>query len=303
MFQFILNKIVSKLYILIHRILINLFFYRIFYFRFKKVKLKIKKNEFPVHMLVCDKDYKMSLITLFYFLKSSGLIYDVFIHDDGSLSKSQEYIFRSLSPEINYISRSQSDDLIQKELKEFQTILKWRQDFPFALKLIDLYFYSSSLYYIYLDSDILFFRKPIYLNELVKKSYNHKDLNNFFNKDIESAYVTSEHIFKDKFGIDLKPRLNAGLIFINKSIFNFSNINWFLENETYLNFEASRKHVSEQTLYAILTSISNTDTSYLPIEYDVSLNKSVPDSVTKHYVGKIRYKYSLEGLISMFLNK
>jgi len=288
---------------LIHRIIVNLFFYYIIYFQTKKIKSSIKRGQFPVHMLVCHKDYKMSIITLFYFLKSSDVIYDILIHDDGTISKSQENIFKSLSVEINYISRAQSDSLVERELKDFQTLLKWRSNFPFALKLIDLYFYSTHRYYIYLDSDVLFFRNPIYINELVKNSFESKDLNNYFNKDIESAYVASVHTFKEKFDIDLMPRLNAGLMFINKEILIFSKINWYLENEMYLNFEVVRKHVSEQTLYAILASASDSNTSYFPSEYDVSLNKNIINSVTKHYVGKIRYKYSLEGLISMFNNK
>ncbi len=55
-------------------------------------------------------------------------------------------------------------------------------------------------------------------------------------------------------------------------------------------------HRIEQTLFAMLASDSSGGVKHLSSAYDVDLKKAIINATCKHYVGKIRTKFELEGL-------
>lgn len=294
----IYNKIVKKIMWYFHITVLNIVYRKILYFKKREIQRRITKDTFPVHLLIRNSDFKMSIISIYHFLKVTKEKYEIFLHEDGSLSNSNKKKLNKYFSFLNLILRSDADKLINKELKSFPYIINWRSDFNFALKLIDLSFFSKHDYYIYLDADVLFFKEPHFIEKNVKDSFSNKKIKCFFNKDIEPAYIDSNTNMSAFLGFKLINQINAGLSFINKKIFDYDYLNNLISSEYYSNQEKKRKHVSEQTLYAILSS-KQASVNYLPVEYDVDLNKNINKSTSKHYVGKIRHKYSIEGLINL----
>jgi hypothetical protein len=98
-------------------------------------------------------------------------------------------------------------------------------------------------------------------------------------------------------------QLNSGLWHISKNLLDLKLCNDIVASPEYAVLEAKRKHVAEQTLFAIMASVEMQSTEFLPASYDVSFEKAVQTSVCKHYVGKIRHGFEIEGLAYLLREK
>ncbi len=79
------------------------------------------------------------------------------LHDDGSLSEHDIDLFAALSP--TWIRRSVADETMNERLARWPACRDFRGRHPFALKLLDVWHFSSGDFINYCDSDVLFFRK------------------------------------------------------------------------------------------------------------------------------------------------
>jgi len=243
-----------------------------------------------IHMLVCKRDYEMAIVSAMT-LNALGNKGHLFIfHDDGSIDHKMESSIHHYLPGIKLIRRKSADKIIEETLCSYPAMLAFRRQQVLALKLIDVPFFSGQERIGYMDSDILFFQYPaVFFHQLSDKTNV-----NVFNKDIANAYITDQNSIEERLGIKLTSRINSGLWVINKMDFQFSVMESWLKNPLILSYLSDYR--LEQTMTAMLAGISVAETEYFPVGYDVSFEKDPLHSVCKHYVGKIRYGYELEGL-------
>lgn len=246
--------------------------------------------DFTVHMLVCRRDVEMAICTA----KAANLACEqplpwVF-HDDGSLREEEANTFRTHLPGCRVVLRDEADRRAARMLPDYPHILTYRRHQVMALKLVDVRLWSTGDRLAYIDSDILFFRKPAFFLDALRGERP----KNYFNRDMADAYVRPAGEIERDVGIRPCSRLNAGLWVMHATDIDFDAI------ETWLQHAAFREHLYaytlDQTFISMLASRSHHGVEHLPASYDVAFDKDVRSSVNKHYVGRIRHGYELEGL-------
>ncbi len=88
---------------------------------------------------------------------------------------------------------------------------------------------------------------------------------------------------------------------MNSSDIDLSQIEGWLQTD-YLKKYISQYRL-EQTLVSLLAGKSTNGASFFPSEYDVDFFKQPNKNVCKHYVGKIRHGYELEGVRHLLQNR
>lgn len=258
---------------------------------------EVEENQSEIHMLICKRDFEMAIITAAQLNHLGQTGHSFTFHDDGSLDDKMEEIIYHQFPGTLVVRRNVADFIASQKLIAYPNILEYRKKHVMALKLIDTAIWAKNERIGYLDSDILFFRYPA---EYIK-SLNTKKSTNYFNQDIADAYISNSNAITKELGFPPAPRINAGLWTMNKKDINLHQI------ENWLNHPFFNKHQAdyrlEQTFMALLVQISKTVTAYFSKEYDVSYEKKPVESVCKHYVGRIRYGYELEGIKYLLNNQ
>ena len=245
---------------------------------------------FSVHMLVCRRDVTMAICTA----KVANLAFEralpwVF-HDDGSLTNEEEHAFQTNLPGCKVVRRQEADRVAREQLVEYPEILKYRAHQVMALKLVDVKLWRRGERLAYVDSDILFFRRPDFIFDALENGLD----KNYFNKDIADAFVRPADEIGLEVGVRPLDSLNAGLWVLHADAIDLDTI------EGWLKHPAFSKHLYDytldQTFISMLANSSRNGVDYLPPTYDVAFRKDVTAAVNKHYVGAIRHNYELEGL-------
>lgn len=243
-----------------------------------------------LHMLVCERDHEMAIITTSLFNYRIGKAHRFVFHDDGSLSDRAITKFQEFLPGTRVIRRAEADKVAQEKLKDFPRILAYRRNHIMALKIVDVKLWGQGSRIGYIDSDILFFKYP--------KAYVHaledQQRANYFNRDIEDAYVADRRYIAEATGYEPAPQINAGLWVMNAQDICLEQIETWLEHPFFAANAANYR--LEQTFVAMLAQKSAAGAQHFPEEYDVDFYKNIDHNVCKHYVGRIRYGYELEGL-------
>lgn len=247
---------------------------------------------FSVHTLICQRDLRMGICAA----KSLNLVCEnalpwVF-HDDGTLTPSNCSLLRHHFPGSRIITYQESLTYARKQFgtPSDSKIAEYREKKVLMLKLLDIGHWAKDSRILFIDTDVLFFSKP---SAFLQSAF---DVNstNCFNKDHETAYIFDPVDIKKICGVEVKEKINSGLFSVNKNIFNFELVEkWLNQLPLELPFNI---HRMEQTLFAMLASASSSGVHHLPEEYNVSYHKPVENAICKHYVGRIRHGFELEGL-------
>jgi hypothetical protein len=215
-------------------------------------------------------------------------------HDDGSLDDAAEELLLKHFPGARVVRREESDLVFSANRTRWPALAAMRRNHVMLLKLADLAAFSDKDHILYVDSDILFLRKP----EFLMQRLSAPDGGNFFNRDIQSAYIADAERIKAYTGVEPPPSLNAGLSVLNREDISIEKIERVLTQ-----LDPARQgdwnhydHLIEQTTVAVLAASSRRGAHHLPSEYDVSFSKPIEESVSRHYVGLIRDRFELEGL-------
>lgn len=241
-----------------------------------------------IHMLVCRRDYEMAIISALVLNHLGRKGHFFILHDDGSLDHRIECLFHKYLPGSVFIKRAIADKTAAQKLSDYPNLFRLRRENILILKLTDIVLWAQNDRIGYLDSDVLFFKYPLEYIQVLKTASK----TTFFNRDIANAYISDKSILKNIYNITLPARINSGLWVTDKKYFDFGLI------ESWLGHPFLKPHLSdyrlEQTLFAMLAGMFNTE--HFPSEYDVNFEKKPEASTGKHYVGRIRYGYELEGL-------
>lgn len=258
---------------------------------------EVGENQSEIHMLICKRDFEMAIITAAQLNHLGQTGHSFTFHDDGTLDDKMEEIIHHQFPGTLVVRRNVADFIASQKLIAYPNILEYRKKHVMALKLIDTAIWAKNVRIGYLDSDILFFRYPA---EYIK-SLNTETSTNYFNQDIADAYISNSNAITKELGFPPAPRINAGLWTMNKKDINLHQIENWLNHPFFKKYQADYR--LEQTFTALLVQISKTVTAYFSKEYDVSFEKKPVESVCKHYVGRIRYGYELEGIKYLLNNQ
>lgn len=161
-----------------------------------------------IHTLLCKKDIEWLIKTIKLFYYHSALDFDLVIHEDGSLDERDALILSRSLPniDVSIITRKYADLHIYDFLKDYEICKHFRfaeHHTIFRIKLFDMFCFTKSNNIMYVDSDILFCKKPQFLIDCV----NNKTA--FYLRDMSSAYCVP---FRDEDeDTSIYRNINAGL--------------------------------------------------------------------------------------------
>lgn len=243
-----------------------------------------------LHMLVCERDHEMAIITAAMFNFWTGRGNRFVFHDDGTINREISEKFAHYLPGTKMVLRREADARAAEQLKEFPGILNYRRNQIMAFKLIDVKLWGEGERFGYIDSDVLFFGFPAAFVEALESQRGA----NYFNRDLADAYVADRLTIAEATGFPPASRVNAGLWAMNRADIAFSKIEAWLNHPFFAPFQADYR--LDQTFISMLANASQAGADHLPPQYDVAFGKGVTQNVCKHYVGRIRHGYELEGL-------
>ena len=244
-----------------------------------------------LHLLSGGDQCMMGLWALASFFTATRRNWKVVLHDDGTVPLA--YLSRALTKmrvAHEIVPRAKADSEVLHSLEGFPLCTRHRRRLSVGMKLYDFLHYSQGRSFLMLDTDILFFREPTELLEWVDG-----DREGFlFYRDVVESNLIDSRTCQRLVGFPLWSKVNVGLCCIPGGVINLHETERFLREAKL--FELPDIWTMEQTLYAIHAS-QHGKGGTLPETYELSLSSArQPDAVCRHYVGKVREQFYLEGV-------
>ena len=247
----------------------------------------------PLHV-VCGHDYGiMALWMLASWFLATEKNWQVWIHDDGTLTDEDKVMFRRVfSDVLHLVDRKEADKRMQSVLVSAPRCADYRSRMPHGLKVFDVGTLTDAPRFLLFDPDVLFFYKPVDILEWVQQDEDPKDTV-WFNADAQEPAPFVRERAPETLGFELWPYVNSGLCMLNKKQIDLS----FFEHCLNLDFMKHCKDWrAEQTLLALAASRWGRG-GLLSDAYEVSLDGPVrTDSIARHYIGAVRDRFWSEGV-------
>jgi hypothetical protein len=234
---------------------------------------------YEVHILTCERDRTIAFWALKSFYYYLGEHPPLVVHDDGSLTEESLQLFGDHFPGCTVVRADQADadSRLRESLKSLPLCELWRfrSDFQLAKKLFDFPSFSTEPLVVGIDSDILFFRKPLEILECTSASTP------FISSDYQDAYEFAPNDFQ------LIPRLNSGLFGLHRDAFDFTLVEKWLE--AWVDATPARrfqfwKGWLEQTMLACLFSRSAGGRVLELSRYQISSMLISDETISQHFV-------------------
>lgn len=232
--------------------------------------------EIEIHILVCRRDYNLSLVAAKSLLRFNELRASLTLTDDGSLDPwHREYISSHL-PGCRWLPRVVDDERITRVMQSYQRIASVYQG-PFSMirKLLHPIILGSAPRILLLDSDTVFFRRP---DRLIKWTRDRETAALYLHDDRGGSQCVSSKIVNafDELKIFIGHQynwtlqhyfFNAGLLAFDPSSLELKLFEKFLKwrsqlPEDFRNGEGSiwfGEWTIEQTGYMVMFGYSTSD--------------------------------------------
>lgn len=160
-----------------------------------------------VHTLLSHDHLSYYLFSIRSFLLASSLRCRIFVYDDGSLNHEDRTILRSIIRDVRVVFLDDYEAAVPRRL--FPHARAFMEDHPLGRRLLGVAVMNATPKLVILDSDVLFFRRPISIVRWAASRTNETR----FNRD--SQRVASVGLSPGQFagiGGSLIPYFNAGLL-------------------------------------------------------------------------------------------
>lgn len=245
----------------------------------------ITSNDFSIHILTSHKDLVIATWALASFYHFSNTIGDLYIHSDGSLTKNDFKVLNKLFPRAVIVDSKNFLKDYSAELDKHPILKEFRannKNFSFK-KIIDPFFISPKKFRLIIDSDILWFKDFVEVQQVLSGH----DTSSYMQNNGEAFEV----IFKDgtKLARDLSYA-NAGIILYNRNNFDMDKLAEFLTKLDKNNHKSL--HFADQYGYAYcLKNLKFLDVNKYSLKKEVTI-----DVVARHYTSPRRPLFFIEGL-------
>jgi hypothetical protein len=225
-----------------------------------------------VWMLTSQKDLLMAFWCLKSLIWNSGEVWDVWLADGGNLQRQPTVLLRQHFPGIRILPAGKLYETTSVALRRFplSNWLRHEWDCVFSMKLFDPLLQLSPHRFLLLDSDILFFQRPV---------------------DLLACLRNERHLAGHAFNME-NGNINAGLAVIDPSIITLEEIERHL---TAMTKKQRRGYFTEQNLYRLLAR----DRFHgLGPEYAVQplTDEQLETCTACHYTGGFRHMFFSQGI-------
>lgn len=255
-----------------------------------------------VHTLVSHRTWRMGVIAVSSFCWFSGRSWDVWIHDDGSLTEGDMLRLRGLRPTWHIVPRAESDARAREKLAAYPHFLALRNRHPLAVKMADPALWAPQSQYVFIDSDCLVFRRPTFIIQWADS----RDDTCWFMEEYEGvySYVIPPSELDKWAGKPIRLRVNTGLCLMCKRALQWTRIEQLLGAPEVRMLGPDEDWYIEQTLSAIALTDWGRG-GILPVREYVTGYATTdmgwpPRCVACHYVGPTKYdRYYYHGLTGL----
>ena len=247
---------------------------------------------YHVYFLTGKNYWFQTAFCLYSLQKVAGLNIHATIVDDGSFDDKLELSVKQQFPTTSTVIRiNEINNLLNQKLPEdtFPVLRKRRMEYPHLRKLTDVHVLPGDGPKLVLDSDMLFFHKPV---ELLQWLENPEKM--LFMRDVEESYGYTTKLMQALTKSSAIPnRLNVGVAGIPSKSINWTTLElWtkeLLEKEgsSYLQEQALTAMIAAGESYSFLDENSY---KVLPL----IKNRKVPETL-HHYVAEAKYDYFVKG--------
>jgi len=217
-----------------------------------------ESGNFEVHVLLGHKYVGMCLWSVKSFLQFCGKRYTVVLHDDGTLNDKDIAILEKHLPKVEILRREAADRLMHGMLEGFPHALRYRfgrlrrsesslDPHVFSLKLLDFNLLSKASKILALDTDVLFFRKPIEITEWID---DEGQTGSLYCRELWAPIRNaSNRIVRFEKKEEPPAGFNSGLICLHRSTFELAVLDQWLQTNLGL---VETEYTFEQQAYNFL---------------------------------------------------
>jgi hypothetical protein len=242
-----------------------------------------------VHLLSGRDHWPMTAFCVFSLLRCTSANIVPMIVDDGTLSERERDALREISPALQFSSVQECREQVERCLppSRFPALRKLHSSLPLMRKLLDVHAGRKG-WRLFLDSDILFYREPVWLLDWLRSPERP-----VYMLDYQNSYGYSDSLLCATMGAPTPANVNTGLCGLRSD-----EIDWeLLECWASRLYSEGVNHYSEQCLTAMLMGMNRSrpapwkDYRILPDRAEVRH----PTAAMHHYVAESRVWYYVDG--------
>lgn len=275
------------------------YFYNRFFVREKIARLKISGWHLPetaaysFHTLCGHKHIFMFAWSLVSWLYQTKSLPEIYLHSDGTLTKDDELMLKSIFPCLHLIDPEEVKNKIVSALADYPHIRAYRDNYKkhpvYLPKLIDPYFVSHAPYCLFFDVDVLFFAYP---KEVLANVSAQIPFMTAGNVDMFLTQGLAGFRYADgSYPQDAPGFVNGGIVGYPKDSFNLAELDGFFDRCG----PDSQYRLIEQVGYAYVLSRNK---NFQALDKGAYHIKGAVGEVTvaKHYTGPRREEFWFEGV-------
>lgn len=225
-----------------------------------------------IHSITCHKHLLMYLLSIKSFLRFYNDVL-VVVHNDGTLTNKDKSILKKHIKGVKIIDKNLAEAKVLAVLKDFPNSVKYRKDYLIARQVFDYLLLSQTDKIISLDSDTLFFKKPVELINWLRN--NSQQIIYSYEENPHQQQVTLANI-----GYNYQPNICVGLMCFYQDILNLELIEKIISKIDKLDWWTT------QNIYPVL--IKNKADKYQlsffePKQYQNLANFQPGNIIFRHY--------------------
>lgn len=247
---------------------------------------------YHVYFLTGKKYWYQTAFCLHSLQRVAGVNIRAVIVDDGSFDNELEHQVNQQFPNSTEVIRSgKVNELLDAQLpqSQFPVLRSRRLVYPHLRKLTDVHVLPSTGPKLVLDSDMLFFQKPVALLNWLAHP-----IKLLFMQDVVDCYGYSHSLMKELTGVTMLPhRLNVGVAGMPSQVVNWKQLEYWTdellkkEGSSYLQEQALTAMIAAREEYFLL---DENEYKVLP-----SIQAAAVSEKLHHYVAEAKYDYFVKG--------
>jgi hypothetical protein len=250
------------------------------------IEAKQPGKSLRVYFLTGKKFWYQTVFCAYSLAQQSDRDVHPVVFDDGSLDPHHIKGIKRIFPKAEIVSPTEVLTRLDQRLPEsrFPTLRGLRHNFALIRKLTDVHA-SSPGWKLYLDSDMLFFRRPTFLLEWLDSPTK-----SCYMKDVRTAYSYDDETLTGLTKTPMLECVNTGITGLNSDDMNWDQLEFWCKT---LIEKDGLQYFLEQGLtamyFSVYASCAVPENDYVVFPAREEVNK--PYAVLHHYVGETKSWY------------
>jgi hypothetical protein len=259
----------------------------------RRAAVRLPPPDFPqqpayrIHFLTGKRFWHQTIFCAWTFSRTAEVNVIPVIHDDGSMTPELMRHVRTVFPRAELITDAEATSRLEEHLppSSFPSLYDRRRRLPLFRKLLDVHAGTSG-WKLFLDSDMLFFRRPSILVDWLQAPDRMVHM-----VDVQTCYGYPLEFLSEQVSRPVPQRVNTGITGINSSSIDWEHAECLVSGQLQ---RFGPHYYGEQAIFAQLLSADRSILALPPADYLVMPDESEvnsPTAVVQHYVSQTKPWY------------